>query len=74
MNTTERTDNYPAATAIARQVEMIDTRGKRHMVAKITSRSGQDNWCSRKFIATRGTFSGSWLQVDILGWTLASMS
>jgi hypothetical protein len=63
----------PQSTATERSVEMIDTKGRRHMVAKITDLGGQDNWCSRKFITTRGTFSGSWLQVDITGWTLASM-
>lgn len=44
----------PQSTAADRAVEMIDTKGKRHLVAKITDLSGQDNWCSRKFIATRG--------------------
>jgi hypothetical protein len=61
------------STADSRAVEMIDTKGRRHMVAKITDLSGQDNWCSRKFITTRDTFSRNWLQVDIKGWTLASM-
>jgi hypothetical protein len=73
MNTATVTVTKPDAyTAVA--VEMIDTKGRRHLVAKVADLAGDLNWCSRKFIATRGTYSGQWLQVDITGWTLASMA
>lgn len=52
---------------------MVDTRGRKHLVTQITDLTGEANWCSRKFIATRNAYSKSWLQVDIKGWTLVSM-
>lgn len=52
------------------EVKMLDTNGKLHMVSEVTSRSGQVNICSRKWIASKGKFSGNLGQVDITGWTV----
>jgi hypothetical protein len=52
------------------EVKMMDTRGKLHMVSVVVSRSGQANTCSRKWIASKGKFSGNIGQVDITGWAV----
>lgn len=51
-------------------VEMLDTAGRRHLVAQIPDLAGEPQWCSRKFIDTRGAFSKSWLQTPIDGWQI----
>lgn len=58
-------------TYTAQAVEMIDTKGRRHLVARVPDMNGNLNWCTRKYIATRDSYSGQWLQNDITGWTEA---
>jgi hypothetical protein len=57
-------------TTDAQEVKMMDTNGKLHMVSLVQSRSGQFNHCSRKWIASKGKFSGNVGQVDITGWVV----
>lgn len=52
------------ATAEAVEYEELAT-GRRHLVALLPDLRGNVHWCSRKFIATRNAYSGSWLQIDI---------
>ncbi len=69
----ESTESVPVPTTDelnARAVEMIDTRGKRHLVAWTPEDVCGMNWLSRKFITSRGTFSQNWLYVNITGWTI----
>lgn len=52
-------------------VEMIDTKGRRHMVKQFEDRQGNLNWCAARWIKTTQKFSGNYNQVDITGWAKA---